>query len=266
MSIFAFKHYKPFLANYIKTNKYKGLISQLAQACGCDRTYISQVLNGKADLLPDHVVKLCDFLNLTEIESEYFLNLLLQDRATTPAARHFFENKINKIKNSSDELSKKIENKNDASEISEVHKNLYYSNWLFPLIHTLTSINQYQTVDSISKKISCTENVVVTVLKTLVKLNLVTSVNGKFVHSGLSLYLKREASQIYSFHLQARLESVRRSYEKQDIHFTNVFSVSTNDVGKLRDQIVNLIENHRKTVHESGAETVGVFNCDFFTL
>ena len=156
MNIFIFKTYKAFLADYIKRNKYKGLISKLAETCGCDRTYISQVLNGKADLLPDHIARLCEYLHFTELESDYLMLLLLKDRATSVAAKNIFEIKLKKINEMAEDLSQKVKSKKDSEEIiSEEHKTLYYSNWLFSAIHILTSIANFQTIEAISKKRRC---------------------------------------------------------------------------------------------------------------
>lgn len=264
MNIFHYKHYKELLSDYIKNNNHRGLITQLAQICGCDRTYISQVLNGKADLLPDHIVKMCEHWDLDEKESEYFLYLLLKDRATTLASQKIFETKLKKLRDDALELTQKIQNKKDFDEVEEKYKTLYYSNWLYPLVHTLTSIDDFQSVESLAKKTGVVEGQIILILKTLQEMNLVIKKNNKYIHSGRNIYLTRDSAQIYSLHLQARLESVRRSYEKKDVHFTNIFAVSENDVDLLRDQILNLIEQHRNSVHASGSEVVGVFVCDFF--
>lgn len=267
MDIFAFKNYKAFLTEYIKKNKHKGLISQIAEICGCDRTYISQVLNGKADLLPDHLARFCESLNFTELESDYLMQLLLKDRAATSAAKNIFENKLKKIKDIADELSQKIKSRKDTEEIiTEEHRTLYYSNLLFSVVHILTSIENFQTIDALAKKLNSSETQILLILKHLTEMGLVSKIKDKYVHSGKSMYLKRDASQIYSLHLQSRLESVRRSFEKNDVHFTNIFSVSKSDVDKLRGQITSLIEEQRKTVHASGTEQACVFTCDFFVV
>jgi len=266
MDVFTFKTYKAFLNDYIKSNKYKGLISEIARVCGCDRTYISQVLNGKADLLPDHMIKLCEHLQLSELETDYLMQLLLKDRASTPFAKNLFEAKIKKLKDISSELSQKVKQQKDAAEISEEFKTLYYSNWLFSAIHTLTSISEFQTVDKIADKLNLSESTVLQYLKSLIEMGLVNKNKDKYLHNGNSIYLKRDAAQVYSLHLQVRIESVKRSYEKNDLHFTNVFSVSKDDVEVIRNQITTFIETHRKTVHNSGAETACVFACDFFVI
>ena len=213
------------------------------------------------------MIRLCEYLNLTELESDYVMNLLLKDRSTTIAARQIFETKMFKIKNIADELSLKIKNKKDSHEIiSEAHKTLYYSNWLFSAVHILTSIDAFQTVESVAKKMNCAESAIMQVLNSLIEMNMVEKNKDKYVHNGQSMYLKRDAAQIYSLHLQSRLESVQRSYEKNDLHFTNIFSASKDDVEKIRSQIVDLIEVQRKTVHDSGAQTACVFCCDFFSF
>lgn len=267
MDIFTYQNYKTFLRDYIKKNKHKGLISQIALICGCDRTYISQVLKGKADLIPDHMVKLTNYLNYSETESEYLLYLLLKDRSSTLVSKNIFEAKVKKVRELGTEISNRVKNKKDSEAIiSETHKTAYYANFLIPIVHTLTSIENFQSVESISKKLRLPENEVFQILNLLEEMRLVIRVKDKIIHSGKNLFLERSAPQILSLHLQPRLEAVKRSQNKDEIHYTNMFAISKDDLEKIKSQIFQLIEEQRKSVHESGAQIACVFCCDFFVV
>src|SRR5690242_7160650 len=98
MNVFNYGGYKEFLKDYIKQNASRGIISQVAENCGCDRTYISQVLNGKADLTPDHIMQLCEGLGLGEEESGYLLLLLLKDRSASAKAKKNLDAKLARLK------------------------------------------------------------------------------------------------------------------------------------------------------------------------
>lgn len=267
MDIFTYQNYKTFLKDYIKRNKHKGLISHLAEVCGCDRTYISQVLKGKAELIPDHMIRFTHFLNLNELESDYLLHLLLKDRATSLSSKNLFEIKLLKSRESASEISKRVKNKKDTEEIiSDEYKTIYYSNFLIPVIHTLTSIENFQTLEAIAKKLHCAESTVIHILNLLEEMKLIYRSKDKFLHSGKNIYLKRDAAHIYSLHLQSRLEAVKRSFNKEDIHFTNMFAIAKEDLEVLKSQIIKLIEDQRNAVHISGSEVACVFCCDFFSI
>ena len=67
-------------------------------------------------------------------------------------------------------------------------------------------------------------------------------------------------------HLHWRLKAVERALFVEDVHYTNVFSLSEKDVEKLRRDIIQLIESQRKQVQASGTEVAYAFCCDFFAI
>lgn len=266
MDVYSYSTYKDFLKGYIKENRQKGLISQIAGICGCDRTYLSQVLNGKADLTPDHLIRFCESLNLDETESRYLLMVLLRDRSSSPVARKTWAERIDKLKKDGRVLTEKIYANEKPGEIPDDLRTLYYSSWLYTAIHTLTSIEEFQTVDAISTKLNVPGAHVTKVLRDLVEMKVVLKEKDRYVHNGGNIYLQRESPQSYSHHMNWRMRSVERSTQIEDIHYTNIFSVDVKDVDKLRAQIVKLIDDQRKLVASSGAETACAFACDFFVI
>lgn len=266
MNVFSCTGYKEFLRGFIEARKRKGVVSEVAAYCGCDRTYLSQVLNGKADLTPDHVVRFCDALELDENESRYLMLMLLKDRASAPAARKSFQEKLDKLRRESQALSKKIAAKEALGEIPERLRTLYYSNWLYAAVHTLTSIPEYQTLERISEKLNLTLVQTRALLKSLVEMGVVVRDGERFAHSGASVYLERESPQGTAHHLNWRLRATERARHKEDVHYTGVFTVSRDDIPRLRESVVKLIEAQRKDVLASGTESACVFCCDFFEI
>ncbi len=52
MSVFSFRSYKEFLKSVTIIHKNeRGFQAKLAKACGCQASYLSQVLNGKAEFI-----------------------------------------------------------------------------------------------------------------------------------------------------------------------------------------------------------------------
>lgn len=266
MKPYNFKNYKEYLKSYLEKNKSKGIVSQVAAACGCDRTYLSQVFSGKAELTPDHIIQFCESYSLSDSESQYLLLLLLRDRSASAIAKRRLQKQLDDLKQKSQALSHQVSEKEALHKISETQRTLYYSSWLYGAVHTLTSIPSLQTASAIAEKLNIATPAASRILKELVEMNVVEKNGDKFVHSGHDIYLPSECPQSYSNHFSWRMRAVERTFVKDDIHYTVAFSISKNDVEKLRLQIIELIEKQRKSVRESGTETAVAFCCDFFTL
>ena len=97
MNIFKYDDYKKFLKDFIKNLNRRGTITELARACACTHSYLSQVLNESPELTPDQALAATDFLQLTSFESEYFLMLVLKSRAATPKLKKFYEDSLKLI-------------------------------------------------------------------------------------------------------------------------------------------------------------------------
>lgn len=266
MDAFAYTSYKDFLKSFIEKNASRGFISQIAQACGCDRTYISQVLNGKAHFTPDHIIQFCEHFRIPKAESEYLLLLLLRDRSALLGAKKSLEERIKEIRSDGIALSSKVATKEKTKEISEEMRTLYYSSWIYSAIHILTSIPEFQVPAAIAQKLQLSLSGVHEVLRSLVEMSLVKKEKGRFLHSGGDIYLRRTNPQSFSHHLSWRMRAVERAFEKDDIHYTVAFSVSKGDVELLRSQMIELIERQRKIVRSSGTEVACAFCIDFFKL
>ncbi len=266
MDIFKHKTYKEYFKSYLNEYHHKGIVSSVAKACGCDRTYLSQVLTGKSELTADHVINFSQNMNLNEIESEFLLTLLLHDRSASSSVRKSLKAKIDRLRDDSEQLSKKIKKNFKIKSLDDEIRNVYYSNWLYPAVHILTSIPEFQTIDKIANKLQCSPSIIQGILVYLVDTNLIKKEKENYIHSDEDIYLSIDSPQNFPHHLNWRVKAVERTMAREDIHYTCLYSVSKNEVESLRDQIVQLIETQRKQARSSGTEEICVFCCDFFKL
>ena len=92
--IYEYLSYKTYLKDQLK-NKGEGVsVTSLAQAAACNRTYLSQVLNSKVQITPDQAVLMAEYLKLNSDEKDFFLLLVLLERASNFKSRSIFEKKI----------------------------------------------------------------------------------------------------------------------------------------------------------------------------
>lgn len=261
--IFTYHSYKDFLAATIEALG-RGAIAKLAEAAGCNRTYLSQALNSKVQLTPDHVLGISDYLKLNEQEVDYFILLLLYERSASKNARDKIKNKMMKLIQADLMLSQKISAKKDSDQLTIQQQNLYYSNWRFSAIHTLTSIPEYQFIPFIAKKVRLSEQEVSIVLKELQEMGLVQLSNGKWLHSSKNIHIPSGSTITVQNHLNWRLKSVDNVNNKNAIHYTTVFSLSKSDWENIKEQLLKYIDKQRDFIHSSGTDEMYCFCCDLF--
>ncbi|MDG0817190.1 TIGR02147 family protein [Bdellovibrio svalbardensis] len=261
--VFGYHSYKKYLKD-ISEMQGRGAISKLAEAAGCDRTYLSQCLSSKVQLTPDHILGLAEYLNLSEAEEEYFLLLLLFERSASRTAQLKIKKKMEKLNQADLILSKKIAQKDDSNELTEIQKAKYYSSWKYAALHTLSSINEFQSTQTMTRKARLSEIEGLGILKDLEKAGLLSFQNGKWIHSGKNIHIPTGSSHNAQNHMNWRLKAVDSVNNKNAIHYTTLFSVSKKDWELLRTQLLAFIDRQRDTIHASGSEEMYCFCCDLF--
>src|SRR6185312_140032 len=99
---------------------------QLAEAAGCQRSFLSQVLASQAHLNADHAIGLATYWNLPEIEKDFFLNLVSFARASSKTLKEYFSKKIEKSRSNRDILVHSIGEKITMPDFKAA---AFYSNW-----------------------------------------------------------------------------------------------------------------------------------------
>lgn len=99
--IFAYRSYRDFLKKFIeeqKTNNKKYSYSYYSKLIGSSEPYLKQVLAGRRKLTLDKAKILSKKLRLGELESSYFLTLVMADNAKTEELRSYFQDILEKMK------------------------------------------------------------------------------------------------------------------------------------------------------------------------
>ncbi len=263
MRIFEYQSYKEFLIDWIKKVGERGSLSRMAEAAGCHRSYLSQVLSTKVDLTLDHAVNLISFLGLSGVEEEYFLTCVMHDRSTTASAKKFFLTKLKKLAKEQETLSGRLTDAERPSSETE-GAGVYYGESEFAELHLWTSVKGTQNPRALAEKCGISLEKAKVILAYLVKTGLIEQQGENYTHTGKSIFLDRKSPFTRMNHLNWRLRAVEDSYSEESVHFTNVFSISKKDWPSLRTNLLGYIEEQRGKIHRSGAEEVGVFCCDLF--
>jgi uncharacterized protein (TIGR02147 family) len=224
-SLFNYHDYKDFLKMKINSPEgARGYIRKLAAAASCQTSYLSTVLHSYHHLTPDHACGLCQFWNFTESETDYFLLLVDYSRCGTVILRDRLKRKIKSIQTERENLSKRLDRQSLPAAIDEA---VYYSSWVWSALHILTSINEYQSVESIANRLQLPPEYVLTCLTKLEKLELVKNVKQKWIHSSASIHIPRESPLVAIHHNNWRQKAVLHSQMFHvDLPQNQIFTIS----------------------------------------
>ncbi|MGZ3774418.1 MAG: TIGR02147 family protein [Pseudobdellovibrionaceae bacterium] len=263
-SIFQFDDYKDYLNTRINNSDVKhGLISRLAEAASCQRSYLSQVLNGHVQLTSDHALGLCHYFRFNDKETDYFLNLVDLSRAGSLRLKDRLRSKIERMQKDYFNLSKRVDAK--AITISSPEA-FYYSSWHWMAIHIATSVPEFNTVEAISERLNLPLELVKKTLNQLLDMGYVEKKKDKWSYAGSNLHLSNESPSVVVHHTNWRQRSAIDSAMPSDnsIHYTSVFSLSHRDYQFLKERILEWIDESRAIIGPSPSEEVVCFCVDFF--
>ncbi len=266
MSLFQYLTYKDFLKAVIGENKaQRGFQAALAKAAGCQPSYLSQTLTGKAELLPDHAAGMAEHLELSELETEYFLNLVLLGRASTPTLKKILEKKLLQIRTAQNQLVNRMP---AQTKISKEVEKFYYSSWYWLAIHIATSTPNLQTIKALSERLNLPAMKIKGCLETLQKYGLVQFEQDRWKYSKGASHLAKDSLMTEMNHMHWRNRAILNVQKDEDdsLHYTSVVSMTGEDAFKLKEFLVQMISKSRKFSDPSVPEEVFCFNLDFFTL
>ena len=267
LNLFEFSSYKRFLIEYIKAQKAagRGLRSKLAQVAGCNTTYMSQVLNGSANLSQEQGEAICRFLGLTGEETEFLLCLIDSARAGTNSLKALLQKKIERMQAARLVVKDRVEIKEHLDPLSQA---TYYSHWGYAAIHMLVTIPEFRTEARVIERLNLPPQQVRRMIEFLISCGLLRSEAGVLVAGRTQIFLGQDSPMIVQLHNQWRLRAML-SVEKNEIeelHMTSTMSLSKDDFFKVREILLNAGNQSMNVARESKEEELVAMSLDFYRV
>ncbi len=268
VNIYEFSDYKTYLKALVKNAESRGFSTRLAEAAGCQVSYLSVVLSGKPQLLPEHVFGIAGMLNLTDDERDYFLMLVDYQRAQSPAYRKFVHKKIQHKQNAWRDLKNRVQGSTLLREEPSESLQNYYSNYLYAALHIAVSVPKLQTLNALSSYFGLPEGLLLNYLRQLAEMNLVGNREGRWTWKSGDLHLPKDSPWMQPHHANWRLQALAElPLRKPDsLHYSVIQSLSSEDLEALRFKIVRWIQEFKAISGPSKPEELVCFNLDFFSL
>lgn len=266
--VFKYRDYKEFLRQKIAENAKRGYQTRLAEAAGCKRAFLSQVLHTHIHFTPDHAAGLCQFWEMNEVETDYYLSLLDHARAGTPSLRTLLGKRLERLRQSRENLKQRFQ----RPEISEIDKqSLYYSSWLWSAVHIGCTIPALQSEAALAKQLKVGSQDIREVLNGLEAMGLITHASdGRWRPTQDQVHLSKDSPFNVTNHVHWRNRAIHHlsqfGKEGTALNYTGVHSMSREDFLEIKELFLKAIDRAHEKITASDCEQLVCSNIDFFTL
>lgn len=271
MNFYQYYEYKSIVRDYLKTplmKKRRKNWSALGKFLNVNSSNLSRIFSGERDLSLDQAYGVCDFFSWEEMESDYFLFLVMRSRAQSESFRKKIDKKLDRLRYEMEKQQTEYSLEKGGAQVSDTAKLQLFSDWTTLAVAMLTDIPGHQNPNKIAQRLSLTESRVQTILKTLVETKVCTqNPDGTYRYLGSS-FLEKNSPIMAAYLTQWRLRSISglSSRNERDIHTSSVASVSTQDYERIRSEIQQFRKRFIEIAKESKPEMLICLNLDWFEV
>ncbi len=267
INISDFEDYKKFLKSWLECqpNKGYGWKAKLSSAARCNAAYLSQVLGGAAHLNLEQADSIGQRMSLSDAEHNYFLLMVHLARAGTPSLRKIFLNQLQSARQEFNHLGKRLK---FESQIDELQKINYYSDWAPSAIHVSLFNPKLQRIPDIASYFGLSSKIVRSTLDSLVRGGFAEKRGDRYFAGSVNVHLADGSLFVSQHHRNWRLKALQEIRNTNEgLHFSSTITINPEAVGKAREILTQAIEKIRKVVREStGEEETYAYGIDFFGL
>lgn len=267
MNLFDFNSYLEYLKTRLQrqSGPRRGLKTQFADAIGCDGAYVSRILDGTNHLSLEQGMRANHYFAHTEDESEYFLTLISLARAGSKELQAHFKKKRSSQQEANLRLSHRLR---DFERLDLATQSHFYSHWLYVATDMATSIPKLQSLEAMASYFALPRATLIPILEFLEKAGIVKRDGELWVNTRRQMHIGTESPFLTKHHLNWRLKAMQAIElgRKEDLHYSSVISVSSQDIEKIKKKLLDTITEIRALVKDSKDETVASYCVDLFEL
>lgn len=266
-SVFHAKSYKAFIHEWIKKTPTggRGQRKLLADAVGCQTPYITHVLSGDYHFSLEQAEGCARWMGLNESETEFFLLLVMRERAGTRALKSVFERQIETYRAKELAIKKKVQIEETLDLQAQV---TYYSHWLYAAVHMAILIPTLNTADALQNYFQVPSAQLMSVLDFLARHRLIEPTRAGYKVARPMLFLPRGSPLLPLHHSHWRLMAIEKSQMNrvENMHYSTVMSLSRDAYEAIRIQMAELIEKTAEIVKPSADEKLACMVIDLFNV
>lgn len=265
-SAFEFTSYTRYLkAFFAAETATRGLKARFAESVQCQGSFVSQVLNGRADLSAEQAFRASRFLGHSTEESDYFQLMVLRARAADPDYRDLLDRKMEQARAKQTDLKSRIPTN---AAVSIEAQSEYYSTWAYAAVHVAASVPRLNTAAAIAGALGLPLEVVQKLLSFLAAQNFVQLSGGEVSMGPTHIHLPAHSVLVKTHHANWRSKAIQSldHVKKTDQHYSVVYSLSYADAARIKTRISDFVQQNMEIVGPSKEEALFAHAIDFFEL
>lgn len=266
-SVFEYENYKKYLNDYIESQPKggRGLKKKWAEIAGCQVAYISHVLAGSYDFSCEQVEAISKALGHSRDEIELLILLVQLERAGTHSLKSFFQKSIEEKKEKYALLRNRMKIKETLDREDQM---IYYSKWYYSAVHMILTIPEFRTPEKIAAYLSLPLNLTREALSFLQSRDLAQLEKGQYTIKGPFLHLENDSPFISQHHTNWRMKSLQslELAHENDLHFSSCFSISKDDMVKIKTMVSRHIQESAELIKPSKEERLMALCIDLFEV
>lgn len=262
MSSFPYRDYKKYLLDVLKKSSVRGTKAALADAAGCQRSFLSQVIHGNVHLTLEHALGIARHLGMDSAETEYFYYLVASARSGSATLSGFYSEKMKSLKAKGEDLSRRLKHASLESISPDLAE--YYSAWKFAAVHIACTIPSLRTVSTLTKRLALEPAELEHILNKLKMWGLIEQKRNEWWATKKLIHLPKGHFMTATNHRNWRRKNIElmESRSEKGINYTAVYSVSKDDFERLKEMTVQFLNQTRALVEASPEQDLVSFCLD----
>jgi uncharacterized protein (TIGR02147 family) len=240
----------------------RGEFRKISEALGVHSTLTSQIFSGRKCLTEEQAAKLCAYMGLNSLETDYFLKLVQIERAGTEQLKAVLQRQLKQIHSQALEVKSRV----PASEkLSEQDRAIFYSSWQYATVRLLTSIPRFQSKEKIAQHLKLSVSRVQEILDFLSSRGLCKEDHGKYQRTEKNTHVEFRSQFSVRHHQNWRAKStqLQEQVTASDLVFTAPISLAAKDIPEVRKILLEAISEIAKIVDHSPCEEMAYLGIDW---
>jgi transcriptional regulator with XRE-family HTH domain len=264
--VHTFSNYKAFLKNWTKSlEKRSGQLQSLAAYLRVHPSRLTRILRGNEHPSQEQAYLIANFLNLGELETAYFVELINLEKATIPAYKKHVEGLLQDLHS---KIEKPVDSTDRPHTLTLSEEKIYYSSYRYGAVWLCSMISSMNDVDSICKLLSLDRKTVEVIAKFLVEIDLCKWQDGRLVPGPQFLEIKGSSPHIESFLSIWRLHALNSipNRKPKNFHYSAPMAMGAEASVHVQAILDRALAEIQAVVFRYPADQVRCLNVDFFDL
>lgn len=242
-------------------------LEQLAKSAGIQKSYLSKVMNGRADFQSDQLFLIGDFFGWTEGEAEFALLLLEYERSSLTPRKKKMLKQIDSIRDAHLAVESSVEAPALESEAAALQD--YYLNPWVQIIHICLSVPRFaKDLELISTELKIDKLLVNEAVQILLKRKIIAGDSKRGFEVLIDqIHLPKKSPVFRAWQTQLRsmaLHRLQSAPQKSDYCFNVLFSGDEGARRMLQNAILELLERAEATVKDAPSKELYYMSFDLF--